>query len=79
MGIIGLKTLAMNATEVVLDVTAIALTDLLQAYAILSFLSSLKNLGATFSLCLHASMNTKMSSAAIPRTMNIAKLCSYEK
>ena len=79
IGIIGLKALAKKATDVVLEVTAIALTDLLQAYAILSFLSSLKNLGATFSLYLHASINTNISSAAMPRTIKIAKLCRLEK
>ena len=36
-GSIGLAILAMKATEVVLDVTAIALAALLNAYAILFF------------------------------------------
>lgn len=61
--------LAKKATDVVLEVTAIALTPLLKAYAILFFLSLAKISGATFKLYLQASTKTKMSSAAIPRTI----------
>jgi len=76
MGIIGLSVFDKNATAVVLEVTAIALTALFQAYDILIFLSPLKI--SMQALCLHASMNTKMSSAAIPRTMKIIMLCKLE-
>jgi len=40
IGMIELKMLAKNATAVVLDVTDIALTPLLKAYAILLFFSA---------------------------------------
>lgn len=40
IGIMGLKTLAKKATAVVLEVTVIARTPLLKAYAILRFLSA---------------------------------------
>ena len=74
IGMIGLKALAKKATEVVLEVTAIALTALFHAYDILCFVSnSLINL-----LCLHASMNTKISSAAIPSTIKITRECKLE-
>ena len=70
-GSIGLAILAMKATEVVLDVTAIALAALLNAYAILFSKSSFNN--GICALYLHPSMNTNISSAAIPSTMKIIK------
>ena len=77
IGIIGLKALTKKATADVLDVTAMALTALRQLYAILFFLSPANCF--IFSLCLQASMNTKISSAAIPRTMKINKVCNELK
>lgn len=71
MGSMGLMTFAMKATEVVLDVTAIALAALLKEYAILFSKSSL-SIGM-FSLYLHPSVNTKMSSASIPSTMKMTR------
>jgi len=73
MGIIGLSVFDKNATAVVLEVTAIALTALFQAYDIRFFLSPLKI--SMHALYLHASMNTKISSAAIPSTMKMMRLC----
>lgn len=70
-GSIGLAILAIKATEVVLDVTAIALAALLNEYAILLCKSSL-NIGMC-ALYLHPSMNTNISSAAIPSTMKTIK------
>ena len=78
IGIKGLKILAIKATAVVLEVTAIALTALLQAYAILLDLV-LRIAGATVSLYLHASKNTKILSAATPKTMNTVKVCKLLK
>lgn len=79
IGIRGLKALAKKATDVVLEVTAIALEALLKVYAILFFLSSPKTLGAIILLYLQASMKTNMSSAAMPRTMKTTKLCKLLK
>ena len=73
IGIKGLKQLAKNATLVVEEVTAIALTALLNEQASLFFLSE-RMFESILSLCLHASINTNMSSAAIPRTMKITKV-----
>lgn len=69
--------MAIKATEVVLDVTAIALTALLNEYAILRLTSFYRS--SILALCLHPSMNTNMSSAAIPKTMKITKLCRLLK
>ena len=80
IGIIGLNRFAKKAAAVVLDVMDIALELLLKAYAILllssafgsSFsLSWFITSGATCSLYFQASMNTNMSSAAIPITKKI--------
>lgn len=89
IGINGLKTLAKNATAVVLDVTVMALTPLLNEYAILllfslsmshgSYMSYLITFGAMYLLCFQASTNTKMSSAAIPITKNIPIICKVPK
>lgn len=76
IGIMGLKTLAKKATAVVLDVTVIALTPLLKAYAILFFLSAPGNMCL---LCFQASTNTKISSAAIPITKNMEITCRAPK
>ena len=76
MGMIGLRVFAKKATDVVLEVTAMALTALFQAYDILIFLSPLYT--SIQALYLHASIKTKMLSAAIPRTMNITTLCKVE-
>jgi uncharacterized membrane protein YcgQ (UPF0703/DUF1980 family) len=81
IGIIGLKTFARKATHVVLDVTNMALADRRIAYAILYFFVS--NSGSSpsvtlnsgiVSLCLQASIRTKKSSAAIPRTIKMTRL-----
>ena len=69
IGLISDEALAKKATAVVLDVTAIALKDLLNAYAILRF-SSLASIGMQ-PPWRHASQKTKMSSAAMPSTMKI--------
>ena len=74
IGIIGLKTLAKKATDVVLDVTAVALAALLNEYASLLYLSSAISLKQI--LCLQASTNTKISSAAIPSTMKMTRVCN---
>lgn len=69
IGLMSDVALARKATAVVLDVTAMALKDLLKAYAILLFSSATKD-----GICpdyRHASQKTKMSSAAMPSTMNI--------
>lgn len=65
----GLKMLAKNATEVVLEVIAIALAEDLKAYAILLVFFPSNTSSLRLALLFHASMNTKMSSAAIPRTI----------
>jgi len=78
IGINGLKKLAKKATLVVEDVTAIALTALLKEYASLFFLSD-KIFGSILSLCLQASINTKMSSAPIPSTMKMTRVCRLLK
>ena len=72
----GLKAFAKKATEVVLEVVAVALAALLKEYASLILMSPLINL--MFSLCLQASTKTKMSSAAIPNTMKITSECKLE-
>jgi len=67
----------MKATEVVLEVTAIALAPLRKAKAILlcrfpsNYLLPLESL--------QPSINTKMSSAAIPSTIKMTKLWSEPK
>jgi len=66
---IGENTLAKKATDVVLDVIKVALPALLNEYASLLF-SSPFSIGMC-ALCLQASMNTKISSAAIPKTIKI--------
>ena len=71
IGIIGLNAFAKNAAPVVLEVVRVALAALLKANANL-FLSSLQ-ISLLVALCRHPSMNTKISSAAIPSTMKIAK------
>jgi hypothetical protein len=65
----GLTAFATKAIDVVLDVIRVALAALLQAKASLFSLSSLIYLMAFD--CFHPSTSTKMSSAAIPRTMKI--------
>lgn len=81
IGMMGLKTLARNATHVVLDVTNIALAARLIVYAILYFFvsssassPSVTLSSAIVSLYLQASINTKKSSAAIPNTIKITRL-----
>ena len=69
IGTIGDAALAANAIEVVLAVTAIAFADLLKVYAILR--CWLRAITGICSDWRHASQNTKMLSAAIPRTMKI--------
>lgn len=69
IGIIGEAPFAAKATEVVLEVTAIAYAALLKAYAILLCTSSF-TIGIN-SDCRQASQNTKMLSAAIPRMMKM--------
>lgn len=64
---------ARKATAVVDEVTLIALADLLNVYAIL--FSKFPFRGRLFSLCYHASKNTKILSALIPRTMNNTIVC----
>ena len=80
IGIKGLKKLAKKATAVVLEVKAMALSDLLKVYAILALLSPFFIIvGSILSLYRHASMNTKMSSAEIPRTRKIMSICNVLK
>jgi hypothetical protein len=74
IGINGLKAFARNATDVVLEVNAIVLTALLQAYDILILVSNY----LMYPLYRQASIKTKMSSAAIPKTINIARECRFE-
>jgi hypothetical protein len=69
-------TLARNATAVVPEVIAMARTARRQAYDILFFKSPLYKVMRA--LYRHASMNTKISSAAIPRTMKITRLCKVD-
>ena len=69
IGLISDEALARKATAVVLEVTAIARNDLLKAYAILR-LSSAAIAGIN-PAWRQASQKTKMSSAAIPRTIKI--------
>ena len=71
IGIIGLKALAKKAAAVVLDVVKVALAALLNAYASLFRLSLQINLFVA--LWRQPSINTNMSSAAIPSTIKIAK------
>ena len=63
-----------KATEVVLEVTAMALYALLKLYAIrrclLCFMTGM------FSDCRQASQNTNMLSAAMPRMMKMTSLLS---
>jgi len=70
IGIIGLNAVAKNAPAVVLDVTAVARAALLNAKASRLWISP--EISLMFAVCRHPSTNTNMSSAAIPRTMNIA-------
>lgn len=82
IGMIGLNTFARKATQVVLDVTNMALAALRTVYAILFYFvfnalfsvpsgarSSMK-----VSLWRQASIKTKKSSAAIPSTMKMTRL-----
>ena len=69
IGMIGDKALAAIATEVVLDVTAMAFAARFQAYASLLYMSPF--ITGMFSDCRHASQNTKMLSAAMPRMMKM--------
>jgi hypothetical protein len=73
IGIKGLKAFARNPTEVVLDVTNVALKALLQVYAILLFFDDRITV-FSFWLYRQASNKTKTSSAAIPRTIKIDKV-----
>ena len=69
IGLMSEPALARKAMEVVLEVTKMALNDLFQLYAMRLWKSSAMN--EMFSDYLHASQNTKMSSAAIPNTMKM--------
>lgn len=80
MGMIGLNKLAKKAAAVVLEVIVIALALRLKEYAILLFNSALSiplslsffiASAPTCSLYFQASINTKMSSAAMPITRKI--------
>lgn len=76
IGIIGEAPLAAKATEVVLEVTAMAFAALLNAYAILRWLSPfIIGINSDY---LQASQNTKILSAAIPRMMKITNWFSEE-
>jgi len=67
----------MNAANVVNEVTDIAFEALLKVYAILLFGFPRNCLIAL--LYVHASKNTKISSAAIPITIKISKVCKNPK
>jgi len=66
----------MNAAAVVEEVVAVALAALLNENASLLFLS--EPIVLLYLVYSYPSTSTKMSSAAIPRTMNIAILCKVE-
>ena len=77
MGISGLKKLAKKATEVVLDVKAIALNDRRNVYAILFLRSSFVIIVVSIvALYLQASMKTNISSAAMPSTTKMTNIWS---
>lgn len=69
IGLISDNALAKKATAVVLEVTRIALKDRLNAKA--RRLCSLLAIKGWFSACRQASQKTKISSAAMPKTMKI--------
>lgn len=77
IGIKVLKALAKKETAVVLEVAAVALAALLKENAILLLMSFL--IYGISPLNRYPSTKTKISSAAIPRTMKIAKVCKVEK
>jgi hypothetical protein len=68
------KLEARKANAVVDDVTSIAFDALLQVYAIHEFKSSFL-MSLSQPDCFQASVKTKTSSAAIPRTTNTARFC----
>lgn len=76
-GIISESPVAKKAAAVVEEVANMAFEALLKVVAIILFLSP----SSSFEIrdCLQASMNTKISSAAIPKITKIAKMCKLEK
>lgn len=78
--IIGQKKIEKNAADVVNDVNIIALKARLNVYDILACkFEAYMISGAIISLYLQASMNIKMSSAAIPITTKMMHICNCPK